>query len=116
MLAQTAVRSASFKNTTPPRPPSAENHELGGAVEFMGAPMSFQRNAEIYGEGEPADYLYKVVSGTVRPHTLQEGVDGAGAAHECLGRWAPAGGRFLSAGRRFRARNRRGAHVLRRGD
>ena len=28
--------------------------------------MSFARNAEIYGEGEPADYLYKVVSGTVR--------------------------------------------------
>jgi len=32
----------------------------------MGAPMSFGRNAEIYGEGEPADYLYKVVSGAVR--------------------------------------------------
>ncbi len=33
---------------------------------MMGASMSFARNAEIYGEGEPADYLYKVVSGTVR--------------------------------------------------
>jgi CRP-like cAMP-binding protein len=32
----------------------------------MGAPMSFGRNSEIYGEGEPADYVYKVVSGTVR--------------------------------------------------
>jgi CRP-like cAMP-binding protein len=32
----------------------------------MGAPMTFGRNVEIYGEGEPADYLYKVVSGTVR--------------------------------------------------
>jgi len=66
MLAQTAIRVGSFKNPTPPSPPSAENHELGGAVELMGAPMSFARNAEIYGEGEPADYLYKVVSGTVR--------------------------------------------------
>jgi CRP/FNR family nitrogen fixation transcriptional regulator len=32
----------------------------------MGAPMTFGRNSEIYGEGEPADYLYKVVRGTVR--------------------------------------------------
>jgi CRP/FNR family nitrogen fixation transcriptional regulator len=70
MLAQTAVRSASFKNPTPPRPPSAENHELGEAVELMGAPMSFPRNAEIYGEGEPADYLYKVVVGTVRTYKV----------------------------------------------
>ncbi len=28
--------------------------------------MTFARNAEIYGEAEPADYLYKVVSGAVR--------------------------------------------------
>ena len=36
----------------------------------MGARMSFARNAEIYGEGERADYLYKVVSGTVRTSKL----------------------------------------------
>jgi len=36
------------------------------AVDMMGAPMSFRRNAEIYGENEPADYLYKVLSGAVR--------------------------------------------------
>jgi CRP-like cAMP-binding protein len=39
-------------------------------MELMGAPMSFTRNAEIYGEGEPADYLYKVVSGTVRTYKV----------------------------------------------
>jgi CRP/FNR family transcriptional regulator, nitrogen fixation regulation protein len=32
--------------------------------------MSFARNAEIYGEGEPADYIYKVVSGTVRTYKV----------------------------------------------
>jgi CRP-like cAMP-binding protein len=32
--------------------------------------MSFSRNAEIYGEGEPADYLYKVLSGTVRTYKV----------------------------------------------
>src|SRR4030081_1614965 len=41
-------------------------HAPTGPIEMMGAPMSFARNAEIYGEGEPADYLYKVVSGAVR--------------------------------------------------
>jgi len=39
-------------------------------MELMGAPMSFPRNAEIYGENEPADYLYKVVSGTVRTYKI----------------------------------------------
>jgi CRP-like cAMP-binding protein len=33
---------------------------------MMGAQMSFCRNAEIYGEGEVADYIYRVVSGAVR--------------------------------------------------
>jgi CRP/FNR family nitrogen fixation transcriptional regulator len=32
----------------------------------MGARMTYARNTEIYGEDEPADYLYKVVSGAVR--------------------------------------------------
>jgi CRP-like cAMP-binding protein len=36
----------------------------------MGVPMSFSRNEEIYGEDEPADYLYKVVSGTVRVYRV----------------------------------------------
>ena len=46
--------------------PAPVSHPLLGSIEMMGAPMSFGRNAEIYGEGEPADYLYKVVSGAVR--------------------------------------------------
>jgi CRP-like cAMP-binding protein len=50
--------------------PSTVSHTLEGTVELMGAPMSFARNAEIYGEGEPADYLYKVVSGTVRTYKV----------------------------------------------
>jgi CRP/FNR family nitrogen fixation transcriptional regulator len=37
-----------------------------GAIECIGAPMLFRRQAEIYGEGEPADYLYEVVTGVVR--------------------------------------------------
>ena len=33
----------------------------------MGAPMPFARNAEIYGENEPAEYLYKVITGRCVP-------------------------------------------------
>ena len=39
-------------------------------IEMMGASMHFKRNAEIYGENEPADYLYKVASGAVRTYKV----------------------------------------------
>jgi CRP-like cAMP-binding protein len=41
-----------------------------GSLELMGTPMSFARNAEIYGENEPANYLYKVVTATVRTYKV----------------------------------------------
>jgi CRP-like cAMP-binding protein len=47
-------------------PASAGDADLASLIELMGARMYFSRNAEIYGEGELADYLYKVVVGTVR--------------------------------------------------
>ena len=45
---------------------SAASHSLSETMEMMGASMSYARNAEIYGENEPTEYLYKLVSGTVR--------------------------------------------------
>src|SRR6476659_1396058 len=70
MLTQTAIRSGSFKQPTKQTVPPAATHGFGGTIDLMGAPMSFARNAEIYGECEPADYLYKVVSGTVRTYKI----------------------------------------------
>jgi CRP-like cAMP-binding protein len=46
------------------------SNPLADSIELMGAPMQFARNAEIYGEGEQADYLYKVVKGTVRTYKV----------------------------------------------
>jgi len=43
---------------------------LKGSIELMGAPMRFARNEEIYGESEPADYIYKLVGGTVRTYRV----------------------------------------------
>ena len=68
MSAQSAVRSSDQLNPAV-RVPAAD-HDLDGVIELMSAPMSFARNAEIYGEGEAADYLYKVVSGTVRTYKV----------------------------------------------
>jgi CRP/FNR family nitrogen fixation transcriptional regulator len=45
-------------------------HKVNNTIELMGAPMPFLRNAEIYGEHEPAEYLYKVLSGTVRTYKV----------------------------------------------
>jgi CRP/FNR family nitrogen fixation transcriptional regulator len=73
MLTQTPMRSAvSSRVGMPPAGAIAlsAGRSLDGSMELMGAPMAFARNAEIYGEGEPADYLYKVVSGTVRTYKV----------------------------------------------
>src|SRR5690348_1519612 len=62
--------------------PAAVTHPFDGTIEMMGAPMSFPRNGEIYGEGEPADFVYKVVSGTVRTYkVLADGRRQIGAFH-----------------------------------
>lgn len=52
------------------QPPSVAVHSLDDAIETMGAPMLFARNAEIFGEAESAEYLYKVVSGAVRTYKI----------------------------------------------
>ena len=41
-----------------------------GPLGLMGAPMRFARNTEIYGEEDPAEYLYQVVSGAVRTYRM----------------------------------------------
>jgi CRP/FNR family nitrogen fixation transcriptional regulator len=50
--------------------PLGSSMDLAAHMEVMGAQMSFSRNTEIYGENEPADYLYKVVSGSVRTYKI----------------------------------------------
>src|SRR5262245_45287074 len=43
---------------------------LFGETELGGVSMPFDRNAEIYGEGELAEYVYKVLSGSVRAYKV----------------------------------------------
>ena len=84
MLPQSAIHSDTFRRSVAPTPvppirsaPPAANRALNGASEplaqamrLMGAIMSYRRHSEIFGENEPADYLYKVVSGCVRTYKI----------------------------------------------
>jgi CRP-like cAMP-binding protein len=69
VLTQSAIQSRSFKPHVSPRLPAA-SAVSGDVIAMMGAPMTFKKNTEIYGESEPAEYLYKVVSGTVRTYKV----------------------------------------------
>ena len=79
MLTQTAIRSdVSRRPVVMPRPAPATDlsdqtsnaSPIEHAMRLMGAVMSYPRNSEIFGEDEVADYIYKVVSGTVRTYKI----------------------------------------------
>jgi CRP/FNR family nitrogen fixation transcriptional regulator len=53
-----------------PTAPARAQLRCEGPLGLMGAPMRFPRNTEIYGEEDPADYLYQVVSGAVRTYRV----------------------------------------------
>ena len=50
--------------------PSASIDTYDSGLGFLGVPISFGRDSEIYGETEPTEYLYKVVSGAVRTYKV----------------------------------------------
>jgi CRP/FNR family nitrogen fixation transcriptional regulator len=69
MLAQT-INQNSSQAARAARSVPANIVSLGSSIAMMGALMPFARDAEIYGESEPADYLYKVVNGAVRTYKV----------------------------------------------
>jgi CRP-like cAMP-binding protein len=50
--------------------PPASGRPLVEALELTGVAMSFARNEEIYGEDEPAEFVYLVKAGAVRTYKL----------------------------------------------
>jgi CRP-like cAMP-binding protein len=72
MLTQRTIETSSIRSLPKVSPTRAHagSHSYTGSIEMMGAPMSFARNSEIYGENEPADYIYKVTSGAVRTYKV----------------------------------------------
>jgi CRP-like cAMP-binding protein len=75
MHAQAATRSQHL-NRAPicQYTPEQSAQTMFGSIELIGARMSFAKDAEVYGENETADYVYKVLTGTVRVYKiLQDG-------------------------------------------
>jgi CRP/FNR family nitrogen fixation transcriptional regulator len=85
MLIQTATHG------TPIRPPVApplgalpqlRHDPVSDAFQAAGVPIRFERDAEIYGEGEPVEHFYQVVSGAARTYkVLSDGRRQIGAFH-----------------------------------
>lgn len=70
MFTQVASIRASQTHRKIQLPVSGTADSFVGSIELMGAPMSFSRNAEIYGDNEPAEYIYKLISGNVRTYKV----------------------------------------------
>ena len=84
MQIQTAIRAASLRQpgTRLPSGSLPRSRPNADVIEVMGTVMPFARDSEIYGESEPAEYLYKVISGTVRTYkVLVDGRRQIGAFH-----------------------------------
>lgn len=76
MLTQTIAETlynSSHSTSRIPRsivPKARANHDLSGTLELMGASIDYARNAEVFGEGESTEYVYKVMVGAVRLYKL----------------------------------------------
>jgi len=64
--------AATVKSSIPAHPSIPVRSGLfpEGPLGLMGAQMRFARNVEIFGEDEPAEYLYQVISGAVRTYRM----------------------------------------------
>ena len=70
MLMQTQLRTVSANQPHANTMPHLAPRGGFGAMEMMGSPMRFGSNEEIFGEGEPAEYVYKVTKGAVRTYKI----------------------------------------------
>jgi len=66
MIERSPSRQPAFRAAASP----SSAHAVSESIELMGAVMPFGRNAEIYGENEPAEYFYKVIAGNVRTYKV----------------------------------------------
>lgn len=67
MLATAAAKPSTYMR---PSGPVSRGASPEGPLGLMGVTMRFARSTEVFGEDEPAEYLYQVVSGAVRTYRL----------------------------------------------
>jgi CRP/FNR family nitrogen fixation transcriptional regulator len=66
MLTYSSTSRLISKQIPPVAFPSTHAPPPGRQIEAIGVAMSFKRNNEIYGQGEPAECLYRIIDGAVR--------------------------------------------------
>jgi CRP/FNR family transcriptional regulator, nitrogen fixation regulation protein len=69
MLTATTARPIGLQPRKPAPGPVTARDALQ-AFDLMGSRMNYGPNEEIYGEGEPADFVYKVLNGAVRTYKI----------------------------------------------
>ncbi|MEI9804889.1 MAG: helix-turn-helix domain-containing protein [Pseudolabrys sp.] len=75
-----AVRTTLARNGTPRRSAAPPQLPPERPFDLTGTPLSFTRGEEIFGQGEPAEYIYRLISGCVRAYTtLNDGRRQVGA-------------------------------------
>ncbi len=73
---QTLAYADTIRRNPAPRPRNQlrltglKSVSLSQSMDLMGATITYPRNSEIFGEGEPAECLYKVISGSVRTYKI----------------------------------------------
>jgi CRP-like cAMP-binding protein len=70
MLTQTQLRTVSAVQPKMDAHRPAPARSSFGAMDLMGSQMTFGPNEEIFGENEPAEYVYKVTKGAVRTYKI----------------------------------------------
>jgi CRP/FNR family nitrogen fixation transcriptional regulator len=70
MLARIETSNRNYVSPARIAVPAKSPGALANAFAMMGAQMRYRQNSEIYGETEPCEYLYEVVSGAVRTSKL----------------------------------------------
>ena len=70
MLTYSSSNRPSPQQITPSGFPQIAGPPASRQIEAIGVPMLFKRNNEVYGQGEPCEYLYRVVKGAVRSYRI----------------------------------------------
>lgn len=68
--AQQVSNTAYAPRVAPAAKNGAAAHGFEASLELMGMKLTYGRNEEIYGQDEPAQYVYKVLKGSVRTHKI----------------------------------------------
>src|SRR5436190_581774 len=71
MLTQPIIASIALpKAGTASHPVSDQFHAITGHAGLVASEFSYKKDEEIYGEDEPAEYVYQVIRGSVRSYKL----------------------------------------------